>query len=82
MEMHDQESSGLGEGRNAPCFLSGYVLFTHAFCICFYSIMLFITLFFRCVMKYEHDRGCGENEGNAPLDTRGLGGDEEREKRR
>ena len=84
MEMHNQESSGLGEGRNTPCFLSGYVLFTHAFCICFYSIMLFITLFFRCVMKYEHRGGCGENEGRAPLCiySKGLGADEVCEKRR
>ena len=67
MEMHNQESLGLGEGGNALYFLSGYVLFTHAFCICFYSIMLFITLFFRCMMKYEHGGGCGENIGRAPL---------------
>ena len=79
MEMHNQKSSGLGEGKNAPCFLSGYVLYTHAFCICFYSIMLFITLFFRCVMKYEHRRGCGENKECV---LKGLGADEVCEKRR
>ena len=77
METHNQESSGLGEDRNTSCFLSGYMLYTHAFCICFYSIMLFITLFFRCVMKYERRGWCGENEGRAPLGfRRGLGGDE------
>ena len=48
-------------------FVCVNMLFTHAFCICFHSIMLFITLFFRCVMKYEYERGCGENEGCALL---------------
>jgi len=73
VEMHNQESSGLGEGRNTPCFLSRYVLFTHAFCICFYSIMLFITLFFILRMKYEHEGGCGENKECV---LKGLGADE------
>ena len=48
---------------HAFCFMN--MLFTHAFCICFYSIMLFITLFFIFRMKYEQEVGCGEQGGNA-----------------
>ena len=50
---------------HAFCFMN--MLFTHAFCICFHSIMLFITPFFILRMKYEQEVGCGEIRNAMPF---------------